>query len=152
MTNKASWKGEVDLEPGDLVEIFRGGYQHWAVYVGLGNVIHLAPPTEYAEAGAASLKSLWADTALVKKEKLSRVVGADHYRVSNKHDSKYFVRTPDQIISFAEKLEGKLMKYKVTTQNCEHFCNSLRYDVARSDQVTKVVWFGMAAAVALMLL
>ncbi|XP_026550503.1 HRAS-like suppressor 3, partial [Notechis scutatus] len=127
---------QVDLEPGDLIEIYRKGYQHWAVYVGLGNVIHLAAPTEYADAGAASLKSLWTDTAIVKKEQLSRVVGPDHYRVSNKHDSRYPVRTPDQIISYAEKLEGKTLKYGVTTQNCEHFCNSLRYDVARSDQVS----------------
>uniref|UniRef100_A0A8C5RI84 LRAT domain-containing protein n=1 Tax=Laticauda laticaudata TaxID=8630 RepID=A0A8C5RI84_LATLA len=152
MTNQESWRGEVDLEPGDLIEIFRKGYQHWAVYVGLGNVIHLAPPTEYAEAGAASLKSLWANTAIVKKEQLSSVVGTDHYCVSNKHDSRYAVRTPDQIISFAEKLEGKTMKYEITTQNCEHFCNSLRYDVSRSDQVTKVIWLGMAATVALMLI
>uniref|UniRef100_A0A670Z6L7 LRAT domain-containing protein n=1 Tax=Pseudonaja textilis TaxID=8673 RepID=A0A670Z6L7_PSETE len=128
----------VDLEPGDLIEIFRTRYQHWAVYVGLGNVIHLAPPTEYAEAGAASVKSLWANTAIVKKEQLSSVVGKDHYRVNNKHDSRYPARTPDQIISFAEKLEGKTIKYKITTQNCEHFCNILRYDVARSDQVSVV--------------
>ncbi|KAK2100279.1 hypothetical protein P7K49_021627 [Saguinus oedipus] len=31
--------------PGDLIEIFRIGYEHWALYVGDGYVIHLAPPT-----------------------------------------------------------------------------------------------------------
>uniref|UniRef100_A0A670ZHF2 LRAT domain-containing protein n=1 Tax=Pseudonaja textilis TaxID=8673 RepID=A0A670ZHF2_PSETE len=124
--------------PGDLIEIFRTGYQHWAVYVGLGNVIHLALPSKERGAGAASVKSLWPNTAIVKKEQLSSVVGKDRYRVNNKHDSKYPARTPDQIISFAEKLEGKTIKYKITTQNCEHFCNSLRYNVARSDQVSGV--------------
>lgn len=33
-------------EPGDLIEIFRGSYQHWAVYIGDGFVVHLAPPCE----------------------------------------------------------------------------------------------------------
>ena len=30
-------------QPGDLIEIFRGFYSHWAVYVGGGYVVHLAP-------------------------------------------------------------------------------------------------------------
>lgn len=33
-------------EPGDLIEIFRGNYQHWAVYIGDGFVVHLATPCE----------------------------------------------------------------------------------------------------------
>uniref|UniRef100_A0A673H4Y4 HRAS-like suppressor 3 n=1 Tax=Sinocyclocheilus rhinocerous TaxID=307959 RepID=A0A673H4Y4_9TELE len=40
-------KYEKKPEPGDLIEIFRGTYQHWAIYVGEGYVIHLAPPCEY---------------------------------------------------------------------------------------------------------
>ncbi|XP_039219224.1 phospholipase A and acyltransferase 3-like [Crotalus tigris] len=152
MTNKASWRGEVDLVPGDLIEIFRTGYQHWAVYVGLGDVIHLAPPSECAGAGAASMKSLWANTAMIKREPVSNVVGRDRYCVSNKHDAIYNVRTPDQIVTMARKLEGKTVNYKITTENCEHFSNSLRYDVARSDQVKKAVWYAMAAALALLLL
>ena len=33
-------------KPGDLIEIFRPIYSHWAVYVGDGYVIHLAPPSK----------------------------------------------------------------------------------------------------------
>ncbi|XP_070592041.1 phospholipase A and acyltransferase 3-like [Erythrolamprus reginae] len=125
---------EMDVEPGDLIRIFRKGYQHWAVYVGLGDVIHLAPPSEVAGAGVGSLRSIWADTAVIKKEKLSQVIGSDRYCVSNKHDSKYPARTPDQIIALANKLEGKTVEYKLFSDNCEHFANFLRYDVPRSDQ------------------
>lgn len=32
--------------PGDLIEIFRFGYEHWAIYVGDGYVVHLAPPSK----------------------------------------------------------------------------------------------------------
>lgn len=29
--------------PGDLIEVFRPGYQHWALYLGDGYVINIAP-------------------------------------------------------------------------------------------------------------
>ncbi|MEQ2309270.1 hypothetical protein AMECASPLE_036841 [Ameca splendens] len=31
-------------KPGDLIEIFRNVYEHWAVYVGEGYVVHLLGP------------------------------------------------------------------------------------------------------------
>lgn len=34
------------LRPGDLIEISRFGYEHWAIYVGHGYVVHLAPPSK----------------------------------------------------------------------------------------------------------
>lgn len=30
-------------QPGDLIEVFRPGYQHWALYLGDGYVINLTP-------------------------------------------------------------------------------------------------------------
>lgn len=33
-------------KPGDLIEIFRPFYSHWAIYVGDGYVVHLAPPSK----------------------------------------------------------------------------------------------------------
>ncbi|XP_023604253.1 uncharacterized protein LOC102439222 isoform X1 [Myotis lucifugus] len=38
-------------KPGDLIEIYRIGYSHWALYVGDGYVIHLAPPEDVTEQG-----------------------------------------------------------------------------------------------------
>lgn len=34
---------------GDLIEIFRPFYRHWAIYVGDGYVVHLAPPSKGTE-------------------------------------------------------------------------------------------------------
>lgn len=34
-------------QPGDLIEIFRLGYKHWAVYVGGGYVVHLLNSGEH---------------------------------------------------------------------------------------------------------
>ncbi|XP_054849492.1 phospholipase A and acyltransferase 3-like [Eublepharis macularius] len=125
----------VNLEPGDLIEVFRFGYQHWAIYVGNGFVIHLAPPSEYAGAGCASLMSTLTDKALVKKELLRDVVGNNRYRVNNKHDSKYPPLPTAKIVRRAEEMVGQELLYKVTTENCEHFVTELRYGVAKSDQV-----------------
>lgn len=30
-------------QPGDLIEVFRPGYQHWALYLGDGYVVNVAP-------------------------------------------------------------------------------------------------------------
>ncbi|KAG5853106.1 hypothetical protein ANANG_G00069580 [Anguilla anguilla] len=59
-------------EPGDLIEIFRGTYQHWAVYIGDGFIIHLVPPTETAQAGSFSMMSVTCDTAMVKRRSCGR--------------------------------------------------------------------------------
>ncbi|KAG8146751.1 hypothetical protein E2320_013858 [Naja naja] len=107
---------------------------HWAIYVGNGYVIHLAPPSELAGAGCASLMSTLTNKALVKKERLLEVVGHDRYRVNNKHDSKYTPLPVNKIIQMAEEKVGQELEYKITSENCEHFVTELRYGVARSDQ------------------
>lgn len=36
-----------DPQPGDLIEIFRPAYQHWALYLGDGYIINLTPVGEW---------------------------------------------------------------------------------------------------------
>uniref|UniRef100_A0A8C8YI09 Phospholipase A and acyltransferase 3 n=1 Tax=Prolemur simus TaxID=1328070 RepID=A0A8C8YI09_PROSS len=132
-------------EIGDLIEIFRPFYRHWAIYVGDGYVVHLAPPSEVAGAGATSVMSALTNRAIVKKELLYDVAGRDKYQVNNKHDNKYVPLPPNKIVKRAEELVGQEVLYKLTSENCEHFVNELRYGVARSDQVRDFV---MAAGVA----
>ncbi|XP_017372380.1 phospholipase A and acyltransferase 2-like [Cebus imitator] len=123
------------LRRGDLIEIFRFGYEHWAIYVGYGYVIHVAP-CEIAGAVAASVLSELTNKAIVKKELLSEVAGRDNYRVNNKHDDRYMPLPINKIIKRAEELVGKELHYSLTSDNCEHFVNELRYGISRSDQVT----------------
>ncbi|XP_008071339.1 HRAS-like suppressor 3 [Carlito syrichta] len=132
-------RDEPEPKPGDLIEIFRPFYRHWAIYVGDGYVVHLAPPSEVAGAGAASVMSALTDKAIVKKELLYDVAGRDKYQVNNKHDDKYSPLPPSKIVQRAEALVGQEVLYKLTSENCEHFVNELRYGVARSDQVRDVV-------------
>ncbi|XP_052430939.1 phospholipase A and acyltransferase 3-like isoform X2 [Carassius gibelio] len=122
-------------EPGDLIEIFRGIYQHWAIYVGEGYVIHLAPPCEYAQAGAYSMMSVLNDKARVKKEELYKVVGNDDYRINNLLDGKYDPRRVEKILRDAHSFVGKELPYCLISGNCEHFVTELRYGKAESRQV-----------------
>lgn len=99
------------------------------------SVSHPESTGEIAGAGAASLMSALTDKALVKKELLYEVAGRDRYQVNNKHDGKYSPLPPSKIVQRAEELVGQEVLYKLTSENCEHFVNELRYGVARSDQV-----------------
>ncbi|XP_071074074.1 phospholipase A and acyltransferase 5 isoform X3 [Dasypus novemcinctus] len=42
---KQTTEGQPKPRPGDLIEIFRIGYEHWAIYVEDDCVVHLAPPS-----------------------------------------------------------------------------------------------------------
>uniref|UniRef100_A0A4W2BRR1 LRAT domain-containing protein n=1 Tax=Bos indicus x Bos taurus TaxID=30522 RepID=A0A4W2BRR1_BOBOX len=127
------WPGNQVL--GDLIEIVHGPYSHWAVYVGGGYVVHLAPLSKISGIGWSTIGSSLADKARVKKERLCDVVGKDPYEVNNKHDDKYNPFPPSKIVQLAEKLVGREYCYHVLCANCEHFVNELRYGVSRSDQV-----------------
>ncbi|XP_072519012.1 phospholipase A and acyltransferase 4-like [Salminus brasiliensis] len=135
-------------EPGDLIEIFRGTYQHWAIYIGEGYVIHLAPPSEHAQAGAYSLMSVLYDRAIVKKEQLWDVVGDAPYTINNLLDHKYEPRPVRFILRDAHSLLGQELSYCVFRGNCEHFVTELRYGKAESRQVRKAVEAGLSVGIA----
>lgn len=44
-------------QPGDLIEVFRPGYQHWALYLGDGYVINMAPIGKVCSTGSWDLFS-----------------------------------------------------------------------------------------------
>lgn len=140
-------------EPGDLIEVDRGSYQHWAVYVGDGFVVHLAPPSEVAGAGSSSVMSVLAEKAIVKKEELWDVVGTDKWIINNGLDKKYTPRPAHVIVREACARVGAELPYCVFRGNCEHFVNELRYGKAESRQVRKAgemaAGVGIAAVVGL---
>lgn len=135
-------------ELGDLIEIFRGSYQHWAVYIGDGFIVHLAPPSEVPGAGASSVMSVLCEKALVKRELLWDVVGTNQWQINNGLDRKYEPRSAHVIVREARALVGEERPYCIFRGNCEHFATELRYGKAESRQVCKAGEFVMAASVA----
>ncbi|XP_038555026.1 retinoic acid receptor responder 3-like [Micropterus salmoides] len=141
-------KHDMKPQPGDLIEIFRGPYQHWAVYIGDGYVVHLAPPSEVAGAGASSVMSVLTEKAIVKKEELWDMVGTDQWKINNSLDEKYEPRPVHVILREARALVGKELPYCIFRGNCEHFANELRYGKAESRQVRKAGEVAMVAGLA----
>uniref|UniRef100_UPI000E55CC89 HRAS-like suppressor 2 n=1 Tax=Urocitellus parryii TaxID=9999 RepID=UPI000E55CC89 len=121
-------------KPGDLIEIFLGAFEHWAVYVGKGYVVHLISPSEVEGPSVSFFSSVVGNRAIVKKELLSVVAGGDTYWVNNKNDNKYEPLPPSEIVQQAEKMVGKYVPYSLTNNNCEHFANKLHYGVSFSNQ------------------
>ncbi|XP_040904879.1 phospholipase A and acyltransferase 4-like [Toxotes jaculatrix] len=124
---------EPEPQPGDLIEIFRVGYQHWAVYVGDGYVVHFANIS-----GSSGINLGQACSGKVKKRKLRHVVQNSRWQINNKLDTTHKPRPAQQIVKEALSYVGKKMIYSVHLRNCEHFATELRYGKAMSLQVIKV--------------
>uniref|UniRef100_A0A4X2M8U6 Phospholipase A and acyltransferase 1 n=1 Tax=Vombatus ursinus TaxID=29139 RepID=A0A4X2M8U6_VOMUR len=114
--------------PGDLIEVFRPGYQHWTLYLGDGYVINMAP--------TGKSLSVFSKKALVRMQLLKDVVGTDTYRINNKYDDVYPPLPLDEIICLSEFLIGQEVSYDLLVNNCEHFVTLLRYGEGISEQVT----------------
>ncbi|XP_077311887.1 phospholipase A and acyltransferase 2-like [Lithobates pipiens] len=117
-------------KPGDLIEFYRVGYQHWGVYVGNGYIVHLTDPQ-----GLSLLFSVVRATAVVRRDYLESVARGCDYKVNNKYDSKCSPYPAIKIVNAALEEVGKTKNYSVTSANCEHFASYLRYGEQFSDQV-----------------
>ncbi|NXB46654.1 HRSL1 enzyme, partial [Leucopsar rothschildi] len=122
-------------KPGDLIEIKRGHYDHWALYVGDGYVIHVTPVDFATPSLSFGASSAFSTKAWVKKELLKEVVKDAKWRVNSKHDRSYTPLPVEEIIRRAERWIDKEVPYDVIYRNCEHFVTMLRYGVAVSGQV-----------------
>ncbi|KAL6083558.1 hypothetical protein STEG23_000631, partial [Scotinomys teguina] len=111
--------------PGDLIEIFRIGYEHWAIYVEDDCVVHLAPPSEDFEVG--SITSIFSNRAVVKYSRLEDVLHGCSWKINNKLDGTYLPLPVEKIIQRTKIMINKTVQYSLIEGNCEHFVNDLRY-------------------------
>ncbi|XP_006898600.1 PREDICTED: phospholipid-metabolizing enzyme A-C1 [Elephantulus edwardii] len=123
---------------GDLIEVFRPGYQHWALYLGDGYVINIAPVEDGIPASFTSAKSVFSRKAVVKMQLLKDVVGNDTYRINNKYDETYPPLPVETVMQRSEVAIGQEVAYDVLDNNCEHFVTLLRYGEGISEQVSLV--------------
>uniref|UniRef100_A0A4W4E546 LRAT domain-containing protein n=2 Tax=Electrophorus electricus TaxID=8005 RepID=A0A4W4E546_ELEEL len=126
-------------QPGDLIEIFRPAYQHWALYLGEGYIINLTPVDENQAAAMSSVKSMFSRKAVVRMQLLKDVVGGDTFRVNNKYDDNHTPLPVGNIIQRAEVLIGQEVSYDLLGNNCEHFVTLLRYGEGVSEQATRAI-------------
>ncbi|XP_045711328.1 phospholipase A and acyltransferase 4-like [Phyllostomus hastatus] len=125
-----------ECNPGDLIEMFRDGFQHWALYMGDGYLVHLAVLRDSPEASASREDLFLSKKAVVKKVPLADVKRST-YRVNNQLDKELQPLPVEQIISTAERMIGEKMEFDISSNNCEHFVTKLRYGVPRCLQIEK---------------
>nr|XP_019569512.1 PREDICTED: retinoic acid receptor responder protein 3-like isoform X1 [Rhinolophus sinicus] len=114
-------------EPGDMIEIFHIGYKDWAIYMGDGYVIHLAPSNRFPRIGSSKMFMFLSGEAVVTKEPLKTAAWGCLRRVNNCLDHEFRPQSVNQIISSAEKMVGDTKTYKVIFDNSERFATTLRY-------------------------
>uniref|UniRef100_A0A3B4FKF5 LRAT domain-containing protein n=1 Tax=Pundamilia nyererei TaxID=303518 RepID=A0A3B4FKF5_9CICH len=138
-SSETSWDHHRQL--GDLIEISRDNYKHWAVYVGAGFVVHFVNHSVFIflcfdlKDGVSSGAAVQAANGIVRKEKMWDVVGKDKWKINNSMDRQYEPRPANAIVEDAKALVGKELRYDLVSFNCEHFVTKLRYGVAESPQV-----------------
>lgn len=120
-------------QPGDLVEIDRTLYSHWALCVGNNQAIHVQGLNKN------QIDIPLSGSATVKIGKLIEVCGASPVRVNNKDvpakERGLKALPSDKVISASKKLVGKTVNYNLLSRNCEHFVTEWKYGKAWSDQV-----------------
>ncbi|XP_040840571.1 uncharacterized protein LOC121159475 [Ochotona curzoniae] len=124
-------------QPGDLIEISRLTYSHWAVYVGDGYVVHLPGPDLFASISGSKDNSNKLLKSLVKRELLEHVVKNDKYWVNNNLDNKYRPRPIEEIVRLSESKVGVTRFYLYLVSNCEEFATEMRYGKGRSQKLSE---------------
>ncbi|XP_038139239.1 phospholipase A and acyltransferase 3-like [Cyprinodon tularosa] len=119
-------KNGKEPKPGDMIEIFRDLYQHWAVYVGNGYVVHFSIEGGQSGSGTAAGKKGSVRKGLLKD--------AGKWKVNNYLDEEYEPRPSDEIVKKACSLVGSNLTYSLGSYNCEHFATEQRYGRPESRQ------------------
>ncbi|TNN33929.1 Retinoic acid receptor responder protein 3 [Liparis tanakae] len=123
---------EHGAKPGDLIEFSRGLYQHWAVYIGGDEVVHLTTPG--GDSGSIGNMSVaLSSEGQVMRDKIWEVVGDDPFEINNLLDYKYEPRERHLIVRDACRMVGSVWRYGVFSLNCEHFATELRYGKPEDD-------------------
>jgi len=154
---------EKDLQPGDLIEIDRGTYNHWAMYTGkCENGTHwcfhvTTTDGDFEKMGALmSFSSVSNAVAAIKKHKLLDIINdtdskkSSMARINNKIQEasrKKCVPLPiGPVIEQLEKRKDRTVKYNLTDLNCEHYVTTWKYGAGWSRQVEIVTTTTVVAA------
>ncbi|XP_064792136.1 phospholipase A and acyltransferase 4-like [Oncorhynchus masou masou] len=125
------------MEIGDMIEINRGQYKHWALYIGHGKVIQLIVtdgPSRVSFCSFSSSSGSVSCKGTITIETLQDVAAGNTYKINNYLDDEYKPRRTDVIMGDVDKMRGSTIKYDLLGRNCEHFVTFLRYGKSKSKQ------------------
>lgn len=112
-----------------------------------GTLTLLLPFLPDDDAGALdTLLALDGTQAVVRRQKIWEVVSQHEFQVNNLLDDEYEPRPSRVIVRDACRMAGRVLRYSLTSFNCEHFVTSLRYGKPESRQVRSQVHHGRQGA------
>lgn len=154
---------EKDLKPGDLIEIDRGTYNHWAMFSNKSDngthwCFHVTTIDGDFEKKGAMMSSARNAVAALKKHKLKDILDDNESkqpslaRINNKIEEakrkNYVPRQIEEVIENLEMQKDEQVRYNLTTYNCEHYVTNWKYGKGWSRQVEVVKTSTILAAVA----
>jgi hypothetical protein len=110
--------------PGAHLVTPRRGYTHHGIYAGNGRVVH------YAGWSRAAWTCRPVEEVSLEQFAGGRAVGA--------LDNSRATFAPEQVVARARSRLGE-DRYRITTNNCEHFCDWCRTGQGRSPQVERLL-------------
>ncbi|XP_072016684.1 phospholipase A and acyltransferase 2-like [Amphiura filiformis] len=122
---------------GDRIEMNRwlGVYQHWALYIGNDIVVNFTD----VENPSGKKK---ADKVKIIQSDMYKTIATSSARINNSDDAKYFKpANRDEVNKRIQKFMDTRPGYNVKTNNCEHFVNYCRYEVAFSKQADPTTFY-----------
>ena len=143
MGNSSSYERFISI--GDLVKVYRTGYQHWAIVdTSVNENVWCYHITNLANSLQSSQNN-HSTNAVIKRESLERVTGGNQFTVDNQEDRggyllrKYNAHMPDfEIVrDVLKEFEGRSVNYKLFDLNCEHFATFCRYGIEWSAQTER---------------
>ena len=99
------------FEVGDMVKFERGAYDHWGVYIGGGEIVHIGPEGTDEELNSLKLAFQGETKAAFKRDPLKRIAGNSCYYAHNYLDHKHTVRLGGGILvcmNLGKKVRGVL--------------------------------------------
>ncbi|CAL1536800.1 unnamed protein product [Lymnaea stagnalis] len=117
-----------EVEPGDIIDIQRKRYRHFAIYIGKGRVVH-----RFADG----------KVGVVEEDDIWNVLQQDKWKRNTYDDQLIPYSSRHKIVERAKSKLGS-SEYSVFNKNCEHLANWCRYNIETSKQVTGYfswMWF-----------
>jgi len=121
LTNPNCWIGDIQLVAGLHLVTRRRGYTHHGIYVGEGRVIHYAGLSSSLRSGPVCESS-------VEEFAKGNAIWVEH-----PHDALY---SGEEAVRRAYLRVGE-NRYRLFTNNCEHFCTWCLYGESRSNQIER---------------
>ncbi|CAF1148327.1 unnamed protein product [Adineta steineri] len=123
-----------------MIEFSRTFYNHWAIYIGNGEIIHLWGDKDgigesTGKFGIMTIYGIEFNKAEICKSKIRDIMDDSRdVRINNSLDSE---RNPLPIRDILERAENAVGRigYNLLYNNCEHFATECRYGQATSNQV-----------------